>query len=113
MTFKRLRPLKFANNEIHIGSFSATTACEIAPMSFAISTALGEAYITKDSEIVYKYCYKIEEDEVKTLQEFENIAALEPDCDWRFVHTTPLHGETFQRQGDRLWLCVESNMGFA
>ena len=49
----------------------------------------------------------------RTVQDAEDMAAKEPDHDWRIHRYGPMHGETYQRQGPGLWVCVESNQGFA
>ena len=41
------------------------------------------------------------------------IAPMDPDHDWRIVKFGPMHGETFQRQVENNWVCIESNEGFA
>lgn len=43
----------------------------------------------------------------------EAKAAADPDHDWRVVLHGPLHGETYQRQGAGVWVCIERNEGFA
>lgn len=43
----------------------------------------------------------------------ENLAARYPYCDWRIEFRTPMHGEVFQRHGKNLWVCIESNDGYA
>jgi hypothetical protein len=39
-------------------------------------------------------------------------AKKEPDHSWQIEFVGPLHGETYQFQGDK-WVMVETNMGFA
>lgn len=51
--------------------------------------------------------------EAKTIGDIEAIAKLDPDHDWKVTFNGPLHGETYQRQGEGIWVMVESNMGFA
>ena len=80
-------------------------------MDMLIAVGFGEAYALKDEEVIYRE--NPDSDEVLTVEELELLAAADPEHDWRFVKYGPLHGETFQRQGEKKWLCIESNMGFA
>lgn len=48
-----------------------------------------------------------------TFGDIEEMAKLDPDHDWQITMHGPLHGETYQRQGDGVWLCIERNEGFA
>lgn len=48
-----------------------------------------------------------------TFGDIEKIALADPDHDWRIVLRGPMHGETYQRQGEGEWLLIEKNEGFA
>ena len=48
-----------------------------------------------------------------TFGDIEAIAKVDPDHDWRIDLFGPMHGETYQRQGDGLWVLVEKHDGFA
>ncbi len=52
-------------------------------------------------------------DEFITFGDIEAFAVADPDHDWRIILHGPLHGETYQRQGVGVWLCIERNEGFA
>jgi len=79
-----------------------------------IAVGFGAAYVTKDGVEVYDGEADWQnEKEPKTVAEIEEIAAADPDHDWRIVKYGPLHGETYQRHDKDRWVCVESNMGFA
>ena len=49
----------------------------------------------------------------KRLQVYEFMAARTRGKDWRATFESPLHGETYQRQGRAHWVLVERNQGFA
>lgn len=97
---------------IHMGCLNCSTAARIAPMDMVISVGFGSATATKGSEVIYDEQF-VENEEYWTVQDVENLAAKEPDIDWRITKFGPLHGETFQRQGANNWVCIESNEGFA
>lgn len=81
-----------------------TTIC----VGFGSATAYNDAGFFYDGEREYS-----DDKEPKTIGDIEAIAKLDPDHDWRVQFDGPLHGETYQRQGDGLWVMVESNQGFA
>lgn len=110
MSFEKLKPLE--SKDIHVGCINCSTAARVAPMDMLIAVGFGSAIVTKDDELIYDE-NSISGDNYWTVQDAENLAKLEPDCDWRIEKHGPLHGETFQRQGENNWVCVESNEGFA
>jgi hypothetical protein len=87
-------------------------AARVAPMTMTIAVGFGSAIVTKNEELIYSED-RVEDEKYWTAQDAENLEKLEPDCDWRIEKHGPLHGETFQRQGDENWVCIESNQGFA
>ena len=110
MAFEKLPQVK--NEDLRIGCLNCSTAAIVAPMDMIIAVGFGSAIVTKDGELIYDE-QRIEDEKYWTVQDAENLAVKEPDCDWRIEKFGPLHGETFQRQGDGNWVCVESNKGFA
>lgn len=100
--------------DLHIGCFNCSTATLEAPMDMVIAVGFGSAFVTKDGQEVYngEKDYR-DGKEPKTVGEIEKMAAKESDCDWRIIRHGPMHGETFQRQGNKKWLCIESNGGFS
>jgi hypothetical protein len=54
-----------------------------------------------------------EELEYPTGADAENLAAADPDHDWRIQLEGPMSGRTYQRQGEGNWVLVEQNGGFA
>jgi hypothetical protein len=98
--------------EIFIGSLTCSTACRQAPLDMWVAVGFGSAYATRDSEVVY--CESSEENaEILTVGDIEKMAADDPYHDWRITKYGPLHGETFQRHGEGVWMCIASNEGFA
>lgn len=67
--------------------------------------------ITKNGERFYQ-SEGLDDDNVKTLQEIEDVAKLEPYNNWMAILFTPLRGAEYQRQNDK-WVLVEQNEGFA
>jgi hypothetical protein len=110
MVFEKLPVIE--SKDLHVGCLNCSTAAIVAPMDMLIAVGFGSATVTKDGELVYDEM-SISGENYWTVQDAENLAIKEPDCDWRINKEGPLHGETFQRQGDNNWVCVESNRGFA
>lgn len=82
-------------------------------MDMRIAVGFGVAQAMRDSDVVYSEDPNAEWETLMTVAQLEEMALLEPEHDWRIIKHGPLHGETFQRQGEGRWVCVESNDGFA
>lgn len=68
--------------------------------------------IRRDGESVAWWEFAREE-EMLTVQDFEDRAAGDPDHDWRFLVEGPLGGVVYQRHGEATWYAVERLEGFA
>jgi len=100
--------------KIFKGCLNCSTAARIAPMEMTIAVGFGTAIVMKDGEQIYDGERDWQDGkEPKSVQYFEDMAKLDPDHDWQIVKKGPMHGETFQRQGENNWVCIESNEGFA
>lgn len=82
-------------------------------MDRTIAVGFGQAFVAKDDETVFVETPDTEFEECWTVAQAEAAAAADPDHDWRIVLDGPMHGETYQRQGEGRWVLVESNDGFA
>lgn len=110
MTWTKLPPAK----KIHLGCLSCSKVERVASLEMQIAVGFGSAYATKDEECVYEAPCPLDfPEKVLRVKDIEEMAAQDPDHDWRIVFYEPLHGETYQRHGSENWVCVESNMGFA
>lgn len=96
--------------DIHVGCLCCSTAAAIAPMDMLVAVGFGFAGAFKGDECVYS---EDTADEYATVADIEAMAKEDPEHDWQIRKDGPLHGETFQRQGDGRWVCIESNEGFA
>jgi len=108
--YVKLPPIK--KEDLHIRCLNCSVAFIEAPMDMIIAVGFGSAIATKDGAVIYDEL-TVKNDNYMTVEEIESIAKKEPNCDWRIQMDGPLHGETFQRQGENKWVCVESNRGFA
>jgi hypothetical protein len=70
------------------------------------------AALMKDGEYVWME-HNHEWDKCMTVAQAEELAAADPDHDWRIVLHGPLRGSTYQRHGEMQWMLVEKNQGFA
>ncbi len=82
---------------------------EAAPMNYEPHPGFGLLSLYRDGEGVGDR----EWDWDTTVQDFEEIAAGNPDHDWRFEVYGPLGGVTYQRHGEAEWYAVLRNEGFA
>lgn len=112
MSFTILPPIEPKN--VHQGCLCCPVPSVHAEMDKMIAVGFGGAQCTRDGDLFYDG----ESDYTKngeslTVQAMETAALEDPDHDWRIEFYGPLHGETYQRQGEGKWVMVESNMGFA
>lgn len=85
-----------------------------ADLEKGIAVGFGAAYLTLDDKIILDGERAFQKGEaVPTFADAEKLALADPDHDWQIVLHGPLHGETYQRQGEGEWILVESNEGFA
>jgi hypothetical protein len=84
----------------------------IAEMERRIAVGFGAATLSKDSEIVWSEDNKEWED-CMTVAEAEEMAAADPDHDWRIHLFAPLSEVEYQRQDVGQWVLVKKGMGFA
>lgn len=73
-----------------------------------LAVGFGFVTVSKDGETVWSG-----DDEIRTIDEFEVMAAADPDHDWRVEFMAPLYEAEYQRQGLGYWVCVRKGMGFA
>jgi len=85
-----------------------------APMEMPICVGFGDARVLRDGETVYDGEREWERGrEPWTVQDAENLAAADPDHDWRILMHGALSGRTFRRNDVGKWIEVASNQGFA
>lgn len=112
MKWKKLKPVA--------GSVACLTcgcgAHETLEMERTIAVGFGYAGATKDGEEVYKepICAEDSKDEdFWKVQRIEDMAAKDPNHDWRIYFYAPLWEGIYQRQGKSHWVLVKKGQGFA
>lgn len=98
---------------IHQGCLNCPPVAETAPMDTIVAVGFGYAAITRDGEVVYSEPLNATGLRFRRLCSFEKKAARDPHHDWRLIFHAPLRSRTYQRHGDKLWVLVDSNQGFA
>ena len=84
------------------------------PPTGVIAVGFGYAGLHRDGERLYTEPDEAEsEDEYMPGAKAEELAAADPDHDWRIVLESPLSGRTYQRHGAGEWALIEQNQGFA
>ena len=88
---------------------------EVLPMDAVIGVGFGSAGVSKDGETVWDESRDSngEFDDLLTAEQAEEMAAKDPDHDWRVYLIAPLSERHYQRQGDKHWVLYEKGMGFA
>ena len=110
MSYKKLPALDGRNNPC----LNCPPIEQIADLRKSIAVGFGAAYLERDSVMIYDGEEALHNGKKpKTFKWAEFCARKEPDRDWRIYLHGPMHGETYQRQGENRWVLVESNEGFA
>lgn len=109
MSFIKLPPVQKANQ----GCACCPVPAIHASMDKVICAGFGSAQAYNDAGFFYDGGDLDNWDNAKTIGDIESIAKLDPDHDWQVTFVGPLHGETYQRHGDGLWVMIETNEGFA
>jgi hypothetical protein len=81
-------------------------------MKRRIGVGFGRAGVSRDGVDIWAENGQ-DWEELLTVAEAEALAAADPDHDWRIELRGPLHGECYQRQGAKSWVCVDTDEGFA
>lgn len=97
----------------HGGGLNCGPRPSYFPADGIIAVGFGYAGLTRDGHEVWGETGATEEAECMTGAKAEELAAADPDHDWRIVLEGPLSGRTYQRHGSEQWALVEQNMGFA
>lgn len=78
------------------------------PMEAQLCVGFGTVTVSKDGVGVWQG-----DDCDVLLQRFEDMAALDPDHDWRVTFFQPLAEPEYQRHGSGEWVLVRKGDGFA
>ena len=74
----------------------------------------GGVGLLRDGEFIYPWPdATMDEEYERTFQDYEDVAAGDPDHDWRLQVDGPLSDYTYQRQGEDVWALVAQGQGFA
>lgn len=106
MAFEKKPQIK--EEELHLGCLACSTASLTLSMDRVLATGFGMVAVRRDGVCIWS-----DDDPEKTAQEFEDLAAGDPDHNWQIEFVGPMHGETYQRHGKENWVCIASNEGFA
>lgn len=113
----QIKPLE--QDKIFVGCLCCSSAAKFAHIDNIIGVGFGDAYVTRDGECIYSEQNQVHEgkDDLWTVRDAEQMAAADPDHDWRITYVGALHGETYQRHKSGphagKWVCIQSDQGFA
>lgn len=107
-TWTKLPPY---TGKIHQGCLCCPPVEPAAPLDMIVAVGFGYAGVTRDGADVWHEDNN--EEDFRTLAEFEAMAKADPDHDWRVILEAPLRSREYQRHGDDQWVLVKSGMGFA
>jgi len=101
------------------GTYGGCLNCGPRPSLFPanglIAVGFGYAALERDGEPIYTDQDWSDDDEPDPMTgaQAEEMAAADPDHDWRVVLHGPLSGRTYQRHGPDTWVLIAQDMGFA
>lgn len=110
MTWEKKKPVErpgFASGCLNCGP----TPIQL-PLEAEIAVGFGSCTVQKGDVCLYQQDPGADED-TPILQKFEDLAKADPDHDWQVHFYGAMSEETYQRQGDGLWVLIEKGMGFA
>lgn len=86
----------------------------VHPLDGMLGVGFGNCDVTRDGRPVWWEEANSDSDEpMPTLQRFEDMAAADPDHDWRVSYVAPLWSGSWQRHGVGEWNLIDRGMGFA
>ena len=99
------------------GKHGGCLNCGVRPSFFpadgVIAVGFGFAGLLRDGDVIWSEPNDADEDGLMTGAKAEEMAAADPDHDWRISLEGPLSGRTYQRHGANEWALIEQNLGFA
>jgi len=83
------------------------------PMDRMIAVGFGSAGYSRDGEELWSEGQLDDIDNAPNVSHVEQLAAADPDRDWRIYFFAPLYEAEYQRQGEGVWVLVRKGEGFA
>lgn len=84
----------------------------VFPTDARIAIGFGSATLEKDGAVMFSEDGR-EWDDCMSGEQAEEMAAADPDHDWRISLYGPLSGRVYQRHDAGEWVLVEQSRGFA
>lgn len=78
------------------------------PLDWVVDACFGVAWVKRDGECIYQVDAG---EEAKTVAYFEEIAAQDPDHDWRIEYLETTRQLFYQRHGSGGWMLIDQNGG--
>lgn len=78
------------------------------PTTGSIHPGFGSVDVTRGDELALSDVHG-----TTTVEDYEALAKLDPEHDWRVTVNGPMYGVVYQRQGEGEWIAVENLDGFA
>lgn len=107
----RWKKLPAYEGKVHQGCSACGPVEEIASLDMVVAVGFGCAMVTCGKEVVFME--KPNDENFRTLAEFEEMAMKNPNHSWLVTLQGPLRGRVYQRQDVGKWVLIKSNPGFA
>lgn len=90
-------------------------ASDFFPAEAYIAVGFGMAALTCDGSLVYAEDTALDDDDgqLMTGKQAEDIAAKDPNHDWRITLHGPMRSREYQRHAPGQWALIEQGEGFA
>lgn len=113
MSWEKLPAVAGSISILHIGTNGshAIGALSDLAMERVIAVGFGSAGATRDGDSVYSE--SDDEDAFCRVADIEEMAAKDPDHDWRIYFYAPLYEAEYQRHGAGQWVLIKKGEGFA
>ena len=109
MSYTKLEDIKGGNG----GCRHCGYQHDVLPSEGVIAVGFGCAELTKNDKTIYSEDNNLEYEQMMTFAQAEELAAKDPDNDWRIHLIAPLSERHYQRQGEKHWVLYEKGEGFA
>lgn len=105
-----------AQNDVRTACLCCGTPAALFPAEAWIAVGFGYAALTKDGQEIYAEPQgpdDFDESEYLSGAQAEEMAAADPDHDWRISLVGPLSERHYQRHAAGQWVLVQQGEGFA
>ncbi|MGB5156870.1 hypothetical protein [Desulfobacterium sp. N47] len=106
------KPIPSVNSKNELCTFCGCKHSNL-PMDEIIAVGFGNALLTRNGNCIYSEIDAQSCGDYMSVAQAEEMAAADPDQDWRIHLLAPFSEQHYQRQGECHWVLYEKCEGFA